>query len=182
MNWSSDVLYKTGTTLILPDLMLVVPPNVLILYVGSSIGAHHVGRHPPTVLRRLATLAAARGLSESKVKKTLEEKEAPMAEWSKMIQLLSNRLRKIPHFVYRKNEDPWGLGLLADNGLDWTNINPYSKSLSILPSSNCSRMDSVNGAKYHNVIQESIQEDPLIPIRNSLGPLGTSLPIAKRLI
>nr|GMD99741.1 RNA polymerase beta' subunit [Ipomoea batatas] len=154
MNWSSDVLYKTGTTLILPDLVLVVPPNVLILYVGSSIGAHHVGRHPPTVLRRLATLAAARGLSESKVKKTLEEKEAPMAEWSKMIQLLS------------KNEDPWGLELLADNGLDLTNINPYSKSLSILPSSNCSRMDSVNGAKYHNVIQESIQEDPLIPIRN----------------
>lgn len=89
MNWSSDVLYQTGTTLVLPDLVLVVPPNVLILYVGSSIGAHHVGRHPPTVLRRLATLAAARGLSESKVKKTLEEKEAPMAEWSKMIQLLS---------------------------------------------------------------------------------------------
>nr|YP_009566994.1 RNA polymerase beta' subunit [Ipomoea cynanchifolia]YP_009567424.1 RNA polymerase beta' subunit [Ipomoea x leucantha]AGW96582.1 RNA polymerase beta' subunit [Ipomoea trifida]QBB74219.1 RNA polymerase beta' subunit [Ipomoea triloba]QBB73617.1 RNA polymerase beta' subunit [Ipomoea cynanchifolia]QBB74305.1 RNA polymerase beta' subunit [Ipomoea x leucantha]QCU82296.1 RpoC2 [Ipomoea triloba] len=110
---------------------------------------------------------------------------------------------KSPISYIGKRNDPWGLGLLADNGLDWTNINPYSKariqqtlnqnqgtihtflnrnkgcqSLSILSSSNCSRMDPVNGAKYHNVIQESIQEDPLIPIRNSLGPLGTSLPIA----
>jgi len=102
-----------------------------------------------------------------------------------------------------KRNDPRGLGLLADNGLDWTNLNPSSKeriqqtlnqnqgtihtlmntnkecqSLSILSSSNCSRMDPVNSAKYHSLVQESIQEDPLIPIRNSLGPLGTSLAIA----
>lgn len=89
MNWSSDVLYKTGATLVVSDLVLVVSPNVLILDVGPPIGVHHAGRHPPTVLRRLATAAAARGLSESKVKKTLEEKEAPTPEWSKMIQLLS---------------------------------------------------------------------------------------------
>nr|BDR62812.1 RNA polymerase beta subunit-2 [Jacquemontia paniculata] len=108
---------------------------------------------------------------------------------------------KSPISYMGKRKDPLGLALLADNGLDWTNLNPYSKagiqqtlnqnqgtihtnrnkecqSLSILSPSNCFRMDPVNGAKYHNVIQESIKEDPLIPIRNSLGPLGTSLPTA----
>nr|BDR61556.1 RNA polymerase beta subunit-2 [Dichondra micrantha] len=107
---------------------------------------------------------------------------------------------KSPISYIGKRNDPLGLGLLADNGLDWTNLNPYSKvriqqtlnqnkgtihtllnrnkecqSFSILSSSNCSRMDPVNGTKDHNV---SIKEDPPIPIRNSLGPLGISLPIA----
>nr|YP_010191980.1 RNA polymerase beta'' subunit [Evolvulus alsinoides]QZN05622.1 RNA polymerase beta'' subunit [Evolvulus alsinoides] len=109
---------------------------------------------------------------------------------------------KSPMSYIRKRNDPLGLGLFAYNGLDWTNLNPYSKvriqqtlnqnqgtvhtllnrkkesqSLSILSSSNCSRMTMdrpVNGAKSHKVVQES---DPLIPIRTSLGPLGTSLPI-----
>nr|YP_010273698.1 RNA polymerase beta'' subunit [Dinetus racemosus]UKO32106.1 RNA polymerase beta'' subunit [Dinetus racemosus] len=109
---------------------------------------------------------------------------------------------KPPISYIGKRNDPWGLGLLADNGLDWTNRNPYSKariqqtfnqnqgtihtllnnnkecqSLSILSSSNCSRRDPAEGGKSHNVVQESIQENPLIPIRNSLGPFGTSLPI-----
>nr|GLL25471.1 RNA polymerase beta' subunit [Ipomoea trifida] len=34
---------------------------------------------------------------------------------------------KSPISYIGKRNDPWGLGLLADNGLDWTNINPYSK-------------------------------------------------------
>nr|YP_010576418.1 RNA polymerase beta'' subunit [Antidesma bunius]UZN43959.1 RNA polymerase beta'' subunit [Antidesma bunius] len=57
--------------------------------------------------------------------------------------------------------------------------NKECQSLIILSSSNCFRMDPFNDneGKYHNVINESIQRDPKIPILNSLGPLGTVLPI-----
>nr|YP_740555.1 RNA polymerase beta'' subunit [Platanus occidentalis]Q09G56.1 RecName: Full=DNA-directed RNA polymerase subunit beta''; AltName: Full=PEP; AltName: Full=Plastid-encoded RNA polymerase subunit beta''; Short=RNA polymerase subunit beta'' [Platanus occidentalis]ABI49768.1 RNA polymerase beta'' subunit [Platanus occidentalis] len=98
-----------------------------------------------------------------------------------------------------KRNDPAGSGLIPDNGSDRTNINPfYSKariqqslsrhqgtlrsllnrnkecqSLIILSSSNCSQMGPLNTLKYHNVTKESIKRDPPIPIRNSLGPLGT---------
>nr|YP_009699120.1 RpoC2 [Mentzelia aspera]QEJ86617.1 RpoC2 [Mentzelia aspera] len=60
------------------------------------------------------------------------------------------------------------------------NRNKEFQSLRILSSSNCSRMGPFNDVKYHNVIKESIQnkKDHLITIMNSLGPLGTSLPIA----
>nr|YP_009930710.1 RNA polymerase beta'' subunit [Hydrangea davidii]QNR87399.1 RNA polymerase beta'' subunit [Hydrangea davidii] len=106
-----------------------------------------------------------------------------------------------------KRNDPSGSGLISENGSDRTNINPFSfiyskariqqslnqnqgtihtllnrnkecQSLLILSSSNCSRMGPFNDVKYHNVIKESIKKDHLITIRNSLGPLGTSLQIA----
>nr|YP_010401545.1 RNA polymerase beta'' subunit [Arisaema heterophyllum]QZI85498.1 RNA polymerase beta'' subunit [Arisaema heterophyllum]UQT69233.1 RNA polymerase beta'' subunit [Arisaema heterophyllum] len=88
-------------------------------------------------------------------------------------------------------------GLINHNRLDYTNINPfYSKakiqsltkhkgtcgtllnqnkecqSLKILLSSNYSRIGPFNGLKYNNATKESIKADPIIPIRNSLGPLG----------
>nr|YP_010549410.1 RNA polymerase beta'' subunit [Anubias barteri]UYL25811.1 RNA polymerase beta'' subunit [Anubias barteri]UYL25895.1 RNA polymerase beta'' subunit [Anubias barteri] len=91
-----------------------------------------------------------------------------------------------------------GSGLINHDRLDYTNINPfYSKakiqsltkhkgtsgtllnqnkecqSLKILLSSNYSRIGPFNGLKYNNVTKESIKADPIIPIRNSLGPLGT---------
>jgi len=60
------------------------------------------------------------------------------------------------------------------------NRNKECQSLIILSSSNCFRMDPFSDAKHHNVIKESIKRDPIpiIPIRNSLGPVGTALPIA----
>lgn len=59
------------------------------------------------------------------------------------------------------------------------NRNKECQSLIILSSSNCFRMGPFNDVKYHNVIKQSIpiQKDSLIPIRNSLGPLGTVLQI-----
>nr|YP_010130278.1 RNA polymerase beta'' subunit [Dodartia orientalis]QPZ51258.1 RNA polymerase beta'' subunit [Dodartia orientalis] len=50
----------------------------------------------------------------------------------------------------------------------------------ILSSSNCFRMGPFNDVKYHNVIKESIKitKDLLIPIKKSLGPLGTAFLIA----
>nr|YP_009967332.1 RNA polymerase beta'' subunit [Carlephyton glaucophyllum]QIS89419.1 RNA polymerase beta'' subunit [Carlephyton glaucophyllum] len=91
-----------------------------------------------------------------------------------------------------------GSGLINHNRLDYANINPfYSKakiqsltkhkgtsgtllnqnkecqSLKILLSSNYSRIGPFNGLKYNNVTKELIKADPIIPIRNSLGPLGT---------
>nr|QJW34064.1 RNA polymerase beta'' subunit [Platostoma chinense] len=104
-----------------------------------------------------------------------------------------------------KRNDPPGSGLLPDNGSDCTNINPFSsiyskvriqqplnqrtihtllnrnkgfQSLIILSSSNCFRMGPFNDVKYHNVIKESITKDPVIPIKNSPGPLGTAFLIA----
>ncbi|KAJ0911357.1 DNA-directed RNA polymerase subunit beta'' [Helianthus annuus] len=57
------------------------------------------------------------------------------------------------------------------------NRNKECQSLIILSSSNCSRIGPFNDVKYPNVIKDSIKKDPLIPIRNSLGPLGTGFPI-----
>nr|YP_010186244.1 RNA polymerase beta'' subunit [Chelonopsis souliei]QVL23735.1 RNA polymerase beta'' subunit [Chelonopsis souliei] len=61
------------------------------------------------------------------------------------------------------------------------NRNVGFQSLIILSSSNCFRMGPFNDVKYHNpnVIHNGIKEsinitkDPVIPIKNSLGPLGT---------
>lgn len=52
------------------------------------------------------------------------------------------------------------------------NSNKERQSLIILSASNCFQMDPFNDVKYSNVIKESIKKDPLISIRNSLGPLG----------
>ncbi|KAM0023094.1 DNA-directed RNA polymerase subunit beta'' [Helianthus debilis subsp. tardiflorus] len=57
------------------------------------------------------------------------------------------------------------------------NQNKESQSLIILSSSNCSRIGPFNDVKYPNVIKKSIKKDPLIPNRNSLGPLGIGFPI-----
>nr|YP_009994733.1 RNA polymerase beta'' subunit [Vincetoxicum versicolor]YP_011017529.1 RNA polymerase beta'' subunit [Vincetoxicum atratum]QNP09006.1 RNA polymerase beta'' subunit [Vincetoxicum versicolor]WQF69218.1 RNA polymerase beta'' subunit [Vincetoxicum atratum] len=58
------------------------------------------------------------------------------------------------------------------------NRNKEFQPLIILLSSNCSRMGPLNDQKYHNGIKESShQRDPLIPIRNSVGPLGSAPPI-----
>nr|YP_010989793.1 RNA polymerase beta'' subunit [Delarbrea paradoxa]WOV68153.1 RNA polymerase beta'' subunit [Delarbrea paradoxa] len=57
------------------------------------------------------------------------------------------------------------------------NINKECQSLRILSSSDCFRMGPFNDVKYPNAIKESIKKDPLIPIRNPLGPLGTALQI-----
>nr|ATL62835.1 RNA polymerase beta'' subunit [Steenisia pleurocarpa] len=60
------------------------------------------------------------------------------------------------------------------------NRNKEFQSLMILLSSNCSRIGPFADVKYHNVIKESIKnkKDLQISIRNSLGPLGSALPIA----
>nr|QBK84214.1 RpoC2 [Zantedeschia aethiopica]QHN55022.1 RNA polymerase beta'' subunit [Zantedeschia aethiopica]QJF46758.1 RNA polymerase beta'' subunit [Zantedeschia aethiopica] len=107
-------------------------------------------------------------------------------------------LVKSPISYTGKRNCTGGSGLINHNRLDYTNINPfYSKakiqsltkhkgtsgtllnqkkecqSLKILLSSNYSRIGPFNGLKYNNVTKESIKADPRIPIRNSLGPLGT---------
>nr|YP_010725377.1 RNA polymerase beta'' subunit [Deinostema violacea]WDY12277.1 RNA polymerase beta'' subunit [Deinostema violacea] len=60
------------------------------------------------------------------------------------------------------------------------NRNTGLQSFIILSSSNCFRMGLFNDGKYHNGIKESIKitKDLLIPIKNSLGPLGTDIQIA----
>nr|QWZ47173.1 RNA polymerase beta'' subunit [Cyclocodon parviflorus] len=60
------------------------------------------------------------------------------------------------------------------------NQNKECQSLIILSASNCSysRMGPFNDVKSTDVKKESIKRDPLIPTKNSLGPLGTGLQIA----
>nr|YP_009429524.1 RNA polymerase beta subunit [Daphne kiusiana]YP_010258787.1 RNA polymerase beta'' subunit [Daphne kiusiana var. atrocaulis]ASW34725.1 RNA polymerase beta subunit [Daphne kiusiana]UIX23214.1 RNA polymerase beta'' subunit [Daphne kiusiana var. atrocaulis] len=107
------------------------------------------------------------------------------------------------HILYiRKRNDPSGSGLIYDNGSDRINKNPFystyskarirqffiqnhgtirmllnrnkeSQSFIILSSSNYFCMGLFNDVKYYNGIKESIKKDPLIPIKNLLGPLGT---------
>ena len=85
-------------------------------------------------------------------------------------------------------------GLIPNKGLDLPNINPFRskvkvqsltqdqgtigigtllnrnkecQSVIILSSSNCFRISPFNGSKYNNTTKEL---DPLIPIRDLLGP------------
>nr|YP_009412511.1 RNA polymerase beta' subunit [Hippophae rhamnoides]ASK39906.1 RNA polymerase beta' subunit [Hippophae rhamnoides] len=110
------------------------------------------------------------------------------------------------HISYmKKRKDLLGSGWISDNRADRTNpffsIYPKeriqqllsqnqgtirtflnrskeSQSLLILSASNCFKIGPFNDGKYSNVIKESIQRDPRIPICNSLGPLGTASQIA----
>nr|YP_010694187.1 RNA polymerase beta'' subunit [Impatiens morsei]WCD66880.1 RNA polymerase beta'' subunit [Impatiens morsei] len=111
-------------------------------------------------------------------------------------------LVKSPSLYTGKRNNLLDSGLLSDNGSNRININPLSstfsnskakiqqplkqtihmllnrnKALLILSSSNCSQMSPFNDIKSSNVIKESITKNPPIPIRNSLGPLGTALKI-----
>nr|YP_010488390.1 RNA polymerase beta'' subunit [Anaxagorea javanica]QNS22658.1 RNA polymerase beta'' subunit [Anaxagorea javanica] len=114
-------------------------------------------------------------------------------------------LAKSPISYIGKRNDTSGSGLISDNGSNRTNINPLSSEVSIqsltqhqgtirtflnrnkecqsfriLSSSDCSRICPVNGSKCHKVTKEliPIKENPMIPIRNSLGLLGTVPKIA----
>nr|AIN75580.1 RNA polymerase beta' subunit [Campanula americana] len=61
------------------------------------------------------------------------------------------------------------------------NRNHKCQSLIILSSSNCScsRLAPFDDLKSPDVIKESIEKEPLIPTKKSLGPLGTGLQICK---
>nr|YP_009705497.1 RNA polymerase beta''subunit [Valeriana officinalis]QFQ35191.1 RNA polymerase beta''subunit [Valeriana officinalis]URQ21563.1 RNA polymerase beta'' subunit [Valeriana officinalis]WRH31224.1 RNA polymerase beta'' subunit [Valeriana fauriei] len=110
---------------------------------------------------------------------------------------------KSPILYTGKRNDTASSGLIYQNRSDRTNINPFFSysggkiqesvkqnqgtiqtllnknkechSLIILSSANYSQIGPCNDVKYHNVIKDSIQKDPL---RNSLGPVGTALPIS----
>nr|YP_010471702.1 RNA polymerase beta'' subunit [Nervilia aragoana]UVG41059.1 RNA polymerase beta'' subunit [Nervilia aragoana] len=97
-----------------------------------------------------------------------------------------------------KRYDMAGSGLIYYNRLDRTHINPFDskskiqsfsqqkgtfgtlfnqnkecQSFRILSSSNCSRIGPFNISRYNNSTKES---DPVTPIRDLLGPLGTIVP------
>nr|YP_010609706.1 RNA polymerase beta'' subunit [Paphiopedilum druryi]WAO27856.1 RNA polymerase beta'' subunit [Paphiopedilum druryi] len=96
-----------------------------------------------------------------------------------------------------KKYDTSSSGLIYNIGLDRTNINPFNskaktqsfpqhqgtlgtllnrnkecQSFRILSSSNCSRIGPFNTSRYNNATKEL---DPMNPIRDLLGPLGTTV-------
>nr|YP_010463883.1 RNA polymerase beta'' subunit [Fedia cornucopiae]UUL71234.1 RNA polymerase beta'' subunit [Fedia cornucopiae] len=112
---------------------------------------------------------------------------------------------KSPVLYPQKRNDTSSSGLIYPNRLDRAHINPFfsysgvkiqesvkqtqgtiqtllnktkeCQSLIILSSANYSQIGPgpCNDVKYHNVIKDLIQKDPL---RNLLGPFGTALPIS----
>nr|YP_009401743.1 DNA-directed RNA polymerase beta'' chain [Dendrobium jenkinsii]BAX89356.1 DNA-directed RNA polymerase beta'' chain [Dendrobium jenkinsii] len=97
-----------------------------------------------------------------------------------------------------KRYDTAGSGLISNNELDRADLNPFDskakiqlfpqhqetlgtllnrnkecQSFIILSSSNCFRIGPFNTSRYKNATKES---DPLTPIRDFLGPLGTIVP------
>nr|YP_009936326.1 RNA polymerase beta'' subunit [Calanthe lyroglossa]QNT10865.1 RNA polymerase beta'' subunit [Calanthe lyroglossa] len=97
-----------------------------------------------------------------------------------------------------KRYDTAGSGFISNNELDRTHRNPFDskakiqsfpqhkgtlgtllnrnkecQSFIILSSSNCSRIGPFNTLRYNNATKES---DPMTPIRDLLGPLGTIVP------
>nr|YP_009724494.1 RNA polymerase betasubunit [Vachellia nilotica]QGT77131.1 RNA polymerase betasubunit [Vachellia nilotica] len=83
------------------------------------------------------------------------------------------------HFFYSKAKIQQSLSQNHGTIRMLLNRNKECRSLIILSSDHCFQMVPFNDVKYHNVIKESIKRDPLIPIRNSLGPLGIALQVAK---
>nr|QST19536.1 RNA polymerase beta'' subunit [Vaccinium japonicum] len=83
-------------------------------------------------------------------------------------------------FFYSKSKIQIQQSLKQNQGTVHTllNRNKECQSLMILSSSNCFRMGLFNDRKSSNGIKESILKNPLMPIRNSLGPLGTAFKIA----
>nr|YP_009826608.1 RNA polymerase beta'' subunit [Bulbophyllum granulosum]QIQ47887.1 RNA polymerase beta'' subunit [Bulbophyllum granulosum] len=102
-----------------------------------------------------------------------------------------------------KRYDTAGSGLISNNELDHTHINPFDskakiqlfpqhqgtfgtllnrnkecQSFIILSSSNCSRIGPFNTSRYNNATKEK-ESDPMTPIRDLLGPLGTIVPKIK---
>ncbi|KAL4179205.1 hypothetical protein AMTRI_Chr13g86170 [Amborella trichopoda] len=80
-------------------------------------------------------------------------------------------LVKSPTSSIGKDNDMAGSGLIPNNGSNRIYTNPFfskGKSLMVLSSSICSRIGPLNALKYHIVTKESIQDDPMISIRNSL--------------
>ncbi|KAL4190776.1 hypothetical protein AMTRI_Chr07g77430 [Amborella trichopoda] len=94
-------------------------------------------------------------------------------------------LVKSPISCTGKENDMAGSGFIPNNGSFHISTNPFQhqgtirtlhnrnkegqgESLMVLSSSNCSRIGPLNGSKCHNVTKESIQEDRMISIRNSL--------------
>nr|YP_010605014.1 RNA polymerase beta'' subunit [Paphiopedilum villosum]UBK09966.1 RNA polymerase beta'' subunit [Paphiopedilum barbigerum]WAN80024.1 RNA polymerase beta'' subunit [Paphiopedilum villosum] len=96
-----------------------------------------------------------------------------------------------------KKYDTSSSGLIYNIGLDRTNINPFNskaktqsfpqhqgtlgtllnrnkecQSFRILSSANCSRIGPFNTSRYNNATKEL---DPMNPIRDLLGPLGTTV-------
>nr|YP_010882915.1 RNA polymerase beta'' subunit [Androsace axillaris]WIF27498.1 RNA polymerase beta'' subunit [Androsace axillaris] len=83
-------------------------------------------------------------------------------------------------FFYSKSKTQIQQSLNQNHGTINTllNRNKDCQSLIILSSSNCFRMGPFNDVKSFNVIKESIKKKNLMPIRNSVGPLGITLKIA----
>lgn len=134
-------------------------------------------------------------------KSSIEDSHASFVE-IKTNDLICNFIRielgKSPLLYTGKRNSAVSSGLINHNGLDYLNSNPfYSKakipsltkqkgtggtllngnkecqSLKILLSSNYSRIGPFNGLKYNTVTKQSIKADPVTPMRNCLGPLGT---------
>nr|QBF57896.1 RNA polymerase beta' subunit [Neottia japonica] len=101
-------------------------------------------------------------------------------------------------YIVKRYDTAAGSGLISNNGLDRTHINPFDskvkiqsfpqhkgtmgtllnlnkecQSFRILSSSSCSRIGPFNTSRYNNATKES---DPATPIRDLLGLLGTIVP------
>nr|YP_010251339.1 RNA polymerase beta'' subunit [Bryocarpum himalaicum]QTW91169.1 RNA polymerase beta'' subunit [Bryocarpum himalaicum] len=83
-----------------------------------------------------------------------------------------------PTFLYSKTQIQQSLNQNHGTIHTLLNRNKDCHSLRILSSFNCFRMDPFNDIKSFNVIKESIQKNSLMPIRNSVGPLGIAFKTA----
>nr|YP_009513467.1 RNA polymerase beta'' subunit [Primula handeliana]AVK40105.1 RNA polymerase beta'' subunit [Primula handeliana] len=81
-------------------------------------------------------------------------------------------------FLYSKTQIQQSLNQNHGTIHTLLNRNKDCQSLIILSSSNCFRMGPFNDVKSFNVIKESIKKNSLMPIRNSVGPLGIAFKIS----
>nr|AKZ23918.1 RNA polymerase beta'' subunit [Androsace occidentalis] len=81
-------------------------------------------------------------------------------------------------FLYSKTQIQQSLNQNHGTIHTLLNKNKDGQSLIILSSANCFQMGPFNDVKSFNVIKELIKKNSLMPVENSVGPLGIALKIA----
>nr|WMW14656.1 RNA polymerase beta'' subunit [Tripterygium hypoglaucum] len=177
----------------------------VVNYILYGYGKPVLGISDPSIL--LIRTCLSLNWDQEKKSSSIEEAHASFIEASTrglIRYFLRIDLVKSHSLYSRKRKDFSSSGFLYDNASERANINPFylkariqqslrqnqgtistllnrnkeCQSFIILSSPNCFRMGPFNNVKYHNVIKERIQSDPIILSRNYLGPLGTALQIA----
>ena len=202
----SEIAGATSLTTLFPQDVLQEADNVQLQVVNSIVGKPTILGGFSGISIQLVRTCLVLNWKQDKKEFSIEQAYTSLVEVRAkglMRDFLRIDLVKSPISYIGKRNDPPGSRFISDNRSDRININPFYyktrkiqeslsqnqgtirtfsllnrnneyKPLIILSSSDCSRTGLFNGVKYYNIKNKSIKRNSRI---DSLGPVGTSLPI-----